>query len=83
MKYVRLWQVGRMGYANALKLQKCIFDLHKTEENADTLLIVEHPSVYTTGIRTKDYSDEEGERLKMLGRKYSYEFFFYFSMIIL
>lgn len=30
-------------------------------------MLVEHPPVYTTGIRTKDYSESEADRLRGLG----------------
>ena len=70
---VRLWNLGRMRYLPALRLQESIVKRLKKEsstceENKENmLLIVEHEPAYTTGIRTKDYTAEEEERLKALG----------------
>lgn len=65
---VKVWQVGKISYLHGLKLQKYMADLHhQNMPLANTILLVEHPPVYTTGIRTKDYSLEDEERLKKTG----------------
>ncbi len=52
MKTVQVIQVGTMRYADALALQKHLFERVKTEQLPDTLLLVEHPHVYTLGSQT-------------------------------
>ncbi len=52
MKTVQVIQVGTMRYADALALQKHLFERVKTEQSPDTLLLVEHPHVYTLGSQT-------------------------------
>lgn len=73
-KIVKVWQVGRINYAKGLQLQNSIAELHKKSGNNDTLLICEHPPVYTTGIRTKEYGVEEEEKLKKTGKNYPFLF---------
>lgn len=70
-RLVNVWHVGTISYANGLKLQKYISDLHhNTSTNLvkDTLLFLEHSPVYTIGIRTKNYSEADENRLKQLGK---------------
>ena len=68
---VRLWNLGRMRYSPALKVQERLVQRLKSKDDnvakENVLLVVEHEPVYTTGIRTKDYSAEEENRLKKLG----------------
>jgi len=61
-----------MNYMRALKIQETLVSNIKTEvlsgdPSTNVVLIVEHPPVYTTGIRTKGYSDLEENNLKTLG----------------
>lgn len=68
-KIIKVWQVGRLNYSNSLALQKHITHLHyKNEENADTLLMLEHNPVYTIGVRRKEYTPEDEKRLKKMGK---------------
>ena len=69
---VSLINLGRMRYLPALQIQNALANRLKAaaENNArhdDFLVTVEHEPVYTTGIRTKEYSGEEETRLKRLG----------------
>ncbi len=52
MKTVQVIQLGTMRYADALALQKELFERVKTEQSPDTLLLVEHPHVFTLGSQT-------------------------------
>jgi lipoyl(octanoyl) transferase len=49
-----LWvaQLGRLPYADALALQEEIRALRQADQIPDTLLLLEHPPVYTRGRRT-------------------------------
>jgi len=69
---VKIWQVGKIGYLPSLKLQKVLTDLHLTNSTTtpDTILFVEHPPVYTTGIRTKDYTTDEERKLRETGAEF-------------
>ncbi|RZC39173.1 lipoyltransferase 2, mitochondrial, partial [Asbolus verrucosus] len=70
-KLVKVWQIGQISYTESLKLQKYLVNLHhKNKELANTVLCVEHPPVYTTGIRTKQYPESEANRLKELGAEF-------------
>jgi lipoyl(octanoyl) transferase len=51
-RQVQVIQLGTMRYADALALQKEMFERVKTEQSPDTLLLVEHPHVYTLGSQT-------------------------------
>lgn len=46
---VQVIDLGKMRYADALALQKKTFEQVKAERSLDTLLLVEHPHVYTFG----------------------------------
>ncbi|KAJ8952996.1 hypothetical protein NQ318_015356 [Aromia moschata] len=64
-RLVKVWQVGRISYANGLKLQRYLANLHNKDGHlSDTILCVEHPPVYTIGIRTKLYGEAEETKLK-------------------
>lgn len=52
MTGVQVIQLGTMRYADALALQKELFERVKTEQSPDALLLVEHPHVYTLGSQT-------------------------------
>lgn len=67
-RLVKLWQVGKISYSKALNLQKQLANLHnKSQSLNDTLLCVEHPPVYTTGIRNKQYTADEEAKLRSKG----------------
>lgn len=63
MEVVRL---GLVSYKKALQLQKAYVDRHRSGP-AHTVLLCEHPPVYTTGIRHQPYPEEMLERLRLLG----------------
>lgn len=73
-RQVKIWKLGQVQYSLALKLQKYIADLHHNNtKNHDTLLLLEHPPVYTIGIRRKDYAPEDEARLKQTGSHVSFK----------
>lgn len=47
-----IW-LGRIGYAEALELQRTLFDGRKADSVPDTLLLLEHDPVYTLGRRAE------------------------------
>lgn len=68
---VKVFQAGRMNYAQSLKLQKNLADKHHGNvPMSDTLVLVEHPPVYTIGIRTKNYTIEDENRLRQKGAEF-------------
>lgn len=70
---VKLLWVGRLKYGPSLQLQKILSSLHhKQSDNGicNTLLLVEHDPVYTIGIRSKKYTEEDEKKLKNLGAEF-------------
>ena len=71
-RMVSVLNLGTMKYQTALAVQNILVNRIQTSLSSDqapsnTLLLVEHTPVYTTGMRTKEYSQEEEVRLKHLG----------------
>ncbi|CAH0722460.1 unnamed protein product, partial [Brenthis ino] len=72
---IKVWRLGLLGYDTAYKIQSTIARKHLdaiakgSAANYDTLLLVEHKPVYTTGIRDK-ISKEETLRLCRLGAEF-------------
>jgi len=64
---VTVLRLGRTCYRQALRVQEVLVDRIKQGVGGNTLVLVEHPPVYTTGVRTKVYSEEEETRLRQLG----------------
>ena len=64
---VSVLRLGTLGYAAALALQNKLVARIQAGEGGSSLVVVQHPPVYTTGMRTKDYSEEEERRLRGLG----------------
>jgi lipoyl(octanoyl) transferase len=54
-------QLGVVPYAEALELQLRLRDMRQAGEIADTLLLLEHPPVYTRGRRTEAHDLPMGE----------------------
>uniref|UniRef100_A0A0M3HZD3 Octanoyl-[acyl-carrier-protein]:protein N-octanoyltransferase LIPT2, mitochondrial n=1 Tax=Ascaris lumbricoides TaxID=6252 RepID=A0A0M3HZD3_ASCLU len=68
-----IW-LGRLSYGDALKLQRKFVDKLVQAKEAKTecpvknfLLLLEHTPVYTVGLRSHVYSEDEERRLKALG----------------
>lgn len=68
-KVVKVWHVGKLNYSMGIQLQNYLSRLHNinTTYLNDTLLCLEHYPVYTTGIRNKQYTQEESMKLKSTG----------------
>ncbi|XP_052822492.1 putative lipoyltransferase 2, mitochondrial isoform X2 [Octopus bimaculoides] len=71
---VTVINLGRMGFLAAADLQKRYAREHLDflagkpgAISRNVILLVEHDPVYTTGFRTKTYTEEEAQRLKSLG----------------
>lgn len=71
-RLVHVLKAGRLNYGESLKLQKSISDrLIKGDENfKNVLILTEHNPVYTIGIRTKNYSSDDEEKLTKLGAEF-------------
>ena len=73
---VSVLSLGTMGYQAALSIQNSLVkriqeDIPTTNQGrCNTLVLVEHSPVYTTGIRSKEYSQAEEDRLKQLGAEF-------------
>ncbi|VDL63126.1 unnamed protein product [Nippostrongylus brasiliensis] len=66
--------LGKLSYSMALEQQQKFLEIVKksksSEQSENVILAVEHPPVYTVGIRSKLYSIEEETRLKALGAEF-------------
>jgi lipoyl(octanoyl) transferase len=51
---IQIRRLGRVGYEDALELQKQLVEQRKTGEIPDQLLLLEHPPVITLGVRTRN-----------------------------
>lgn len=68
-KIVKVWHVGKITYSLGNQLQQYLASLHNQNTYINnTLLCLEHFPVYTTGIRNKQYTDEECDKLKSKGK---------------
>ncbi|XP_030599337.1 octanoyl-[acyl-carrier-protein]:protein N-octanoyltransferase LIPT2, mitochondrial isoform X2 [Archocentrus centrarchus] len=63
---VEVVRLGLVSYQKALRLQQVYVNRHQSGP-AHTLLLCEHPPVYTTGIRHKPYPEPLLDRLRLLG----------------
>lgn len=69
---VTIVNAGHHSYGSGLKLQKQLSS-QKAEDWANFrnyLILQQHDPVYTIGIRTKNYSDEDEQRLRKLGAEF-------------
>ena len=67
--------LGRQNYRSALSVQNHLVARVQSNarsglESGNTLILVEHPPVYTTGIRSRSYGQAEEERLVRLGAEF-------------
>ncbi|KAK3095972.1 hypothetical protein FSP39_021514 [Pinctada imbricata] len=71
-KYVQMINLSRMKFMEAFKVQtKYSNKLLKGDPDAkNVLLVVQHDPVYTIGIRTRDYTKQDEEKLKSLGAEF-------------
>merc|ERR1740131_609887 len=69
---VKILRLGRVPYRAAYRVQDHLVshikeNISRGDSSLNFLILLEHPPVYTTGIRSKEYSVHEEERLKNLG----------------
>ncbi|KAF5299266.1 hypothetical protein FQA39_LY02439 [Lamprigera yunnana] len=71
-KIVQVCRLGKISYLDGIKIQNILVKNHRcnTTTTANTLLLLEHPPVYTIGIRTKDYTVEEEKKLIKTGAEF-------------
>jgi lipoyl(octanoyl) transferase 2 len=71
-RLVHILNAGRLNYGESLKLQKAISSrlLQGDVKFKNVIIMVEHSPVYTIGIRTKNYSIEDEEKLRTLGAEF-------------
>jgi lipoyl(octanoyl) transferase len=70
MKLLDVRRLGRVGYADALALQRRLVEERRHDRIPDTLLLVEHPPVLTLGVRGdggRSHILAPAERLAALG----------------
>ncbi|NP_001297965.1 putative lipoyltransferase 2, mitochondrial [Esox lucius] len=69
---VEVIRLGRISYSRALLVQQLYVRRHLDSKDNfhNTLLLCEHPPVYTIGIRQAPYPVEEEQRLKFLGAEF-------------
>jgi len=71
-RLVSVLDLGSMRYQTALAIQNILVKriqaaISSDQAPSNTLVLVEHTPVYTTGMRSIDYSQKEEDRLKNLG----------------
>lgn len=71
-RLVHVLKTGRLNYGESLKLQKSISNrlVQGDVKYKNVIILTEHSPVYTIGIRTKNYSIDEEEKLKNLGAEF-------------
>lgn len=72
-KLVHILRAGKMSYQDSLNLQKAV-STHLIKAADDKyknfLILTEHEPVYTLGLRTKNYSIDDEEKLTKLGAQF-------------
>lgn len=68
-RHVHILKAGLLSYAESLKLQKSISTrlVQGDVKFKNVIVLVEHNPVYTIGIRTKNYTIDDEEKLRKLG----------------
>lgn len=71
-KLVHILKTGILNYGQSLKLQKYIANriVQGDVKFKNVIILTEHQPVYTVGIRTKNYSIDDEEKLKNLGAEF-------------
>jgi lipoate-protein ligase B len=69
---VKILRLGQVKYRSAYQVQEHLVNIVKggagrTEPSPNFLILLQHTPVYTTGIRTKEYSKDEETYLRSLG----------------
>ncbi|KAG5680847.1 hypothetical protein PVAND_010328 [Polypedilum vanderplanki] len=71
-KLIHIFNVGKLPYLESLNLQKFISTqiIQNTWNYKNVLILTEHYPVYTIGIRTKNYTIEDENKLRNLGAEF-------------
>ena len=71
-RLVHILKTGRLNYGESLKLQKSISNrlIQGDVKYKNVIILTEHNPVYTIGIRTKNYTIDDEEKLKKLGAEF-------------
>lgn len=72
-RVVHFLRAGQLGYLHALRLQQTLaarLQDDREDQFQNVIVLTEHTPVYTIGIRTKGYTDDEANRLRKLGAEF-------------
>lgn len=72
-RLVHILRAGRLNYTKSLALQQAVvaqFDKSSESQFQNVLILTEHDPVYTIGLRSKEYTDAESDRLRQLGAEF-------------
>lgn len=71
-KLVHILRAGKMSYQDSLNLQKAVSThlIKADDKYKNFLILTEHEPVYTLGLRTKNYSIDDEEKLTKLGAQF-------------
>jgi len=71
-RLVHVLKTGRLSYGESLKLQKSISNrlVQGDVKYKNVIILTEHNPVYTIGIRTKNYTIDDEEKLRKLGAEF-------------
>lgn len=72
-RVVHFLRAGKLSYSHALRLQQNLAARLKTDredEFQNVIVLTEHNPVYTIGIRTKGYTEDDANKLRQLGAEF-------------
>lgn len=71
-RLVHILKTGILNYSDSLKLQKAVASIivQGDAKYKNVIIVTEHNPVYTIGIRTKNYTINEEEKLRQLGAEF-------------
>lgn len=71
-RLIHVLKVGKMSYQESLNLQKTVSNylVNDNQRYKNFLILTEHNPVYTIGLRTKNYTIDDEEKLKTLGAEF-------------
>ena len=74
-KLINVLNLGRLDYSSCLRVQQFFVAAHLNQSGPqvkNTILLVEHEPVYTVGLRRKDYTEHELNKLRSLNAQVAY-----------
>lgn len=71
-RLVHILKIGILNYSDSLKLQKAVASIivQGDAKYKNVIIVTEHNPVYTIGIRKKNYTINEEEKLRQLGAEF-------------